>query len=195
MPKVLAVNNYPTMERFSKLKAALEENGAEVSVADWTSVSANDFDSYDGVALSGSPDMLSKAAAREKFSGEIQAIRNSTVPILGVCYGHQLIAIAYGSSVVEDSQHVLDFVKTDFFDDDPLFVGLQRPAMLLESRHEVVQSLPDGFRLLARSSTTPIASMKHKSRLLYGVQSHPERYSSANPDGFRLVGNFVSQLK
>ncbi len=67
--------------------------------------------------------------------------------------------------------------------------------MLLESRQEVVQTLPAGFQLLARSETSPIAAMKQERRSFYGVQFHPERYTPDNPAGNRVMGNFVKLLR
>ena len=153
--------------------------------------SAAKFNSFDGVALSGSPDMLSNPDIQRKYRGEIDAILEARVPLLGVCYGHQLIGLAFGSRIVEDKRHVLEFVRTRVLENDPLFSGLPQSTMLLESRREVVESLPPGFELLARSETSDIAAMKHRELPVYGVQSHPERYSAANPDGFKVIGNFV----
>lgn len=194
MTRVLAVNNYPTLERFEKLRNSLQDNGAKVTAIGWKDASAAKFNKFDGVALSGSPDMLSKPTVQKKYKGEIDAITDAKVPILGVCYGHQLIGLAFGSRVVEDRQHVLDFVRTRILADSPLFSGLSRSTMLLESRHEVVQALPPGFELLARSETSQIAAMKHRTLPIYGIQSHPERYSSENPDGFKVMGNFVHSI-
>ena len=67
--------------------------------------------------------------------------------------------------------------------------------MLLESRHEVVSALPEGFRLLAKSETSPIAAMRHESRPLYGIQFHAERYTEENPAGRAVIGNFVALLE
>jgi GMP synthase (glutamine-hydrolysing) len=192
--RVLAVNNYPTTDRFERLQKCLEENGAEVSVADWTGISARAFDGFDGVVLSGSPDMLSRASTRKKYAPEIAAIGEAKTPVLGVCFGHQLMAVAFGANVIEDGRPVLDFVKTEVLEEDSLFRGLPKTLTLLESRHEVVQSLPDGFSLLARSETSPIATMKHRKRPLYGVQFHPERWTTKNPDGNQVVANFVNLL-
>ncbi len=195
MAKVLVVNNYPTTERFERLRKCLAENGAEVTSIDWTQCSVSKFNSFDGVALSGSPDMLSKESTQLKFGAEIEAIVDAEVPVLGVCFGHQMMAHAFGSKVVEDGEHVLKFVKTEVLVRDGLFEGLPRPAMLLESRHEIVDPLPSGFRLLARSETSEVVAMKHEKRSLYGVQFHPERYTSENPDGKRIVGNFVRLVR
>jgi GMP synthase (glutamine-hydrolysing) len=194
LTSVLAVNNYPTLERFERLEKCLRDNGAAVTSVDWERASARLFNSYDGVALSGSPDMMSEDRTAAKFNNEMDAIRDSGVPVLGVCFGHQMMARAFGSDVVKDGRHILEMVKTYVLAEDPLFQGLPRSLILLESRHEVVKSLPRGFRLLARSATSDIATMKHETRPLYGVQFHPERFTKENPDGNSVVGNFVRLL-
>jgi GMP synthase (glutamine-hydrolysing) len=191
---VLAVNNYPTRERFERLEKCLRDNGAQVTSVDWDRSSPRLFNSYDGVVLSGSPDMMSEDRVAAKFRSEMDSILDSKVPVLGVCFGHQMMARAFGAEVVKDGRHVLEMVKTRVLAQDSLFEGLPRSLMLLESRHEVVKSVPGGFRLLARSATSQIATMKHESRPLYGVQSHPERYTKDNPDGNAVVGNFVRIL-
>ncbi len=195
MVKVLAVNNYPSDERFVRLLRCLEENGATVASVPWKRVRTTRFGDFDGVALSGSPDMMSEDSVLEKFGAEVAAVRDSSVPLLGICFGHQMIARSFGSDVVKARAPVLKFVKTDVVSPDGLFEGLPRPAMLLESRHEIVKSLPEGFELLAKSETTPIAAMRHRRRPIFGVQSHPERYSKENAEGKTLVGNFVNSLR
>jgi GMP synthase (glutamine-hydrolysing) len=194
LAKVLAVNNYPTRERFARLVAALEGNGADVATSDWKEVSAGKFGGFDGVVLSGSPDMMSEPRVQAKFTREVDAIRDSPAPLLGVCFGHQMIAHAFGSQVVKDGEHVLRMVETRVLRDDPLFDGLPRSLMLLESRQEVVKGLPRGFMHLARSSASEVAAMKHDGRPLYGVQSHPERYTKGSPDGNTVLGNFLRIL-
>ena len=195
MVRVLAVNNYPTRERFERLERSLEDNGAAVDAIDWSEATAARFNASDGVVLSGSPDMMSEPRIHRKYQKEIEAIRDSAVPVLGVCFGHQMMAHAFGSDVVKDDTHVLGMVKTQVLARDPLFRGLPRELMLLESRWEVVKSLPAGFGLVARSATSEIATMKHRSRPLYGVQFHPERHTRENPDGYKVVGNFVRLLR
>lgn len=195
MPDVLAVNNYPTRERFERLVASLERTGAKVTSVGSDEAVPSRFKSFDGAVLSGSPDMLSSRKAQEKYAGEVDAIRDASVPVLGVCFGHQMMALAFGGQVVKDTRHVLGFVETTVVGSDPLFGGLERPVMLLESRWEVVKGLPKGFRLLATSDTSSIAAMRHHSRPLYGVQSHPERYTAQNPGGSTLIQNFVSLLE
>ena len=195
MTRVLAVNNYPTRERFERLEGCLREIGAQVTSVGWSDASAHLFNSYDGVALSGSPDMMSEERIKTKYRRGMQAIVESTIPILGVCFGHQMMASAFGSEVVKDGRHVLEMVRTTVLTEDPLFEGLPKSMMLLESRHEVVRALPEGFRLIAKSATSEIATMKHATRPLYGVQFHPERFTKENPAGDAVLSNFVRLLK
>jgi GMP synthase (glutamine-hydrolysing) len=193
--RVLVVNNYPTRERVVTLEKCLKENGAEVVPIELERVSATRCDSSDGVVLSGSPAMLTDAGTTSKFQLEVEAVLDSHAPILGVCFGHQLLAQAFGAEVVKDSRHILRMVKTTVLKEDSLFDDLPRSLMLMESRYEVVKSLPDGFSLLARSATSRIATMKHPTRLLYGVQFHPERFTKEHPEGDRVVGNFIRMLR
>jgi GMP synthase (glutamine-hydrolysing) len=193
--RVLVVNNYPSRDRVVTLERCVRENGAAVDPIALERVSSAKFDSSDGVVLSGSPSMLSEARTRSKFHPEVDAVLDSESPILGVCFGHQLLAHAFGAEVVRDSRHVLEMVKTTVLKEDPIFDGLPRSLMLMESRHEVVKSLPDGFSLLARSATSRIATMKHPTRLLYGIQFHPERFTKEHPEGDAVVGNFVRMLR
>jgi GMP synthase (glutamine-hydrolysing) len=193
--RVLVVNNYPSRERVATLESCLKGNGAEVVPLELERVSATRFDSSDGVVLSGSPAMLTEARTISKFQPEVDAILDSDAPVFGVCFGHQLLAQAFGAEVIRDGRHVLEMVKTTVLKEDPLFDGLSRSLTLMESRYEIVKSLPDGFALLARSATSRIATMKHPTRLLYGVQFHPERFTKEHPEGAAVVGNFVRMLR
>jgi len=193
--KVLVVNNYPGRERVVALERCLQKNGAEIVPADLRDVSPGRFDSCDGVVLSGSPDMMSNPKIIMKFQQEADAVLESKAPIFGVCFGHQLVAHAYGAQVVKDAREVKEMVETTVLREDPLFARLPKSLVLMESRYEVVKSLPDGFSRLARSATSKIAAMKHPTRILYGVQFHPERFTKAHPEGDRVLGNFVRMLR
>jgi GMP synthase (glutamine-hydrolysing) len=193
--RILVVNNYPARKGSETLEKCVGGNGATVVHAEWDEVSVAKFDSCDGVVLSGSPALLTDKTTPAKYRKEIDAMTDSRVPIMGVCFGHQLMAHAFGAEVVKDGRHVTRMVKTTVLADDPLFEGLPRSLMLRESRYEVVKSLPEGFNLLAKSETSRIAAMKHPARPLYGAQFHPEAYTKANPEGNRVVGNFVHMLR
>jgi len=194
MRRLLAINNYPSEDRFDRLRASLTANGAKVSVAGLKDCSASRFNGYDGVVLSGSPDMLSEPRIQEKYSVEIEAIRETKVPLLGICFGLQLIGCAFGSKVVKNGPMIKEYVDTQVLRPDPLFFGLPSTIRVFESHEEVVEPLPEKFVLLAKSPSSPVAAARHSSLSIRGLQFHPERNSAAAPDGNTIVANFVKGL-
>lgn len=194
MVRVLAVNNYPSTERFDRLRDSLATNGADVTSADWQEAKASMFDRFDGVVLSGSPDMLSELSVRAKFAKEIEAIIETRAPLLGICFGLQLIGCAFGSAVVKNGPMIREYIDTEVLRPDALFTGLPPTIRVFESHEEVVRPLPRGFVLLARSKTSPIAAIGHSRRPIRGLQFHPERNGAETPQGNRVVANFVKGL-
>jgi GMP synthase (glutamine-hydrolysing) len=195
MPRVLAINNYPSEDRFDRLKASIASKGAKVTVASPKECSASKFNDYDGVVLSGSPDMLSEQRIQEKYTVEIEAIRETKVPLLGICFGLQLIGCAFGSKVVKNGPMIKEYVDTQVLGPDPLFSGLPSTIRVFESHEEVVDPLPMNFVLLAKSPSSPIAAVRHSSLPIRGLQFHPERNSAAAPHGDTVVSNFVKGLE
>lgn len=196
MPRLLLVNNYgqSSAERALILRRSLERAGASVEVAGWADASRSLFTRFDGAVLSGSYEMLSSKRTQAKFTAEAEAVLSSTAPILGICFGHQLIGHAFGSRVLPGPSPVKGYVDVEVVSDDSLFSGLPRTITVLESHHEVVASLPPGFDLLARSKTSEVCAMKKGGSPIYGVQFHPERSSGKKPHGQAVVDNFVRSL-
>lgn len=134
-------------------------------------------------------------------------IRDGTVPLLGLCGGHQMIGIAFGADPApigplppgepdphpdlapgmrkEWGPHRVRFVR-----EDPLFAGLGDSAMVEQRHFWELKAVPAGFVRLAESEACAVQAMRHASRPLYGVQFHPERYSHAHPDGQAILANF-----
>jgi len=196
LPKLLLVNNYgpSSADRALILKHSLERAGASVEVASWAGASSSLFSRFDGVVLSGSHEMLSRERTRQKFASEAEAVVSSTVPFLGICFGHQLIGHAFGSRVLPLQSPVKGYVDVEVVSDDRLFSGLPGTITVLESHHEVVTSLPPGFVLLARSRTSDICAMRKEGSQIYGVQFHPERSSGKKPHGQSVLSNFVRSM-
>lgn len=193
MPRVLTVNNYTKREEVGELVRSLQSNGAEVTVVDWTEASAARFNSFDGVVLSGSREMLSEERTVANYAKEIGAVRESSAPILGICYGHQLLGVAFGARVVRQEKPTIAYVDNDLARTG-LFRELPGRASVYESHYEEVERLPVGFSLIAKSPSAAIGGMKHDSLPIHGTQFHPERNDGAHPDGNAVVRNFVSGL-
>ncbi len=94
------------------------------------------------------------------------------VPLLAVCFGHQLLARALGVDVVRREKRVGLF-RVRPVRDDPLFDGLSLGAVVPEQHSEHVSRVPDGFELVATSDYCTIQAMRHREAPIYGVQFHP----------------------
>jgi GMP synthase (glutamine-hydrolysing) len=138
----------------------------------------------------------------ESLAGVFDVIKQASQPILGVCGGHQQIALAYGSEVglmerLEPGEGY-DGAKRErgFFPientGEGLFKGLPSVATVWHSHCDEVKQLPNGFRCTASNETCSIQAMQQKGRRVYGVQFHPELFDEDHPEGRRIVENFLS---
>lgn len=195
MVRVLEVDNYPITEGFERPRKSLTENGAEVTSSNWAGTGASRFNEFDGFTLSGTPDMMSEENTQRKLMTEVDAIGDAQVQLLGVGFGHQLMAHAFGSRAMGDKGKALKFAKTSPRVHNPSFMGSPRDMMLLESHHEAVRRLSADFQLLARNETSLVAAMRNERRPLYGTQFDPERYTPADLAENRVIGNSVKLLR
>ena len=149
----------------------------------------------DIVILTGSNYMLSKSDTRLVFQREMELVRESDIPLLGICFGHQLIGAAYGSEVADLGSTVRQFKDVKLLERDALFDGLPGSIRVSESHRQALSEVPDEFRHLAESATSRIEVIGHKTRLVYGVQFHPERTDGEHPHGRILIQNFLRIAK
>lgn len=136
------------------------------------SMSADDMLAKDpqAIILSGGP-----ASVYEPGAPSIdKKIFDSGVPILGICYGFQVMANELGGDV--DQAALGEYGKTETYIDDPEGVLAQSPQeqSTWMSHGVAVRKAPEGFTVLAHTEGAPVAAMEDKSRKLYGVQWHPE---------------------
>jgi GMP synthase (glutamine-hydrolysing) len=110
-------------------------------------------------------------------------------PVLGICYGHQLMALQLGGRVVPAEKREYGKAELSVVDPEPLFAGLPASLTCWMSHGDTVLAPPAGFSVLAMTSSTPVASMANGARKLYGVQFHPE--VAHTPFGKELLRRFV----
>lgn len=143
-----------------------------------------------GIILSGGPASVFTSAA-PLSPPEIFYLG---IPILGICYGMQLMTFLLGGKV--DRAAKREYGKSELFIDDAedLFAGLSQssPIQVWMSHSDRIESPPPGFRPMAHSSNSPIAAMKNLELNAYGVQFHPEVVHT--PLGKEILRNFLLRI-
>jgi GMP synthase (glutamine-hydrolysing) len=143
--------------------------------------------------------------ATESLAGVVDVIKNASQPTLGVCGGHQQIALAYGAPVdlmarlepgdgYEGAKRERGYfaIKTiGQTSGDGLFKNLPTQLTVWHSHFDEVKELPPGFYATASNENCPIQAMQHNERPLFGVQFHPELFDEGHPDGRQVIENFL----
>jgi GMP synthase-like glutamine amidotransferase len=151
------------------------------------------------VVVSGSEARIVKPADKVKFRGVSELLESCTLPILGICFGHQLLCSAFGAKTASLTQPVIErFEEVNIIQSGDIFARfkLTQTVPLAQYHHDYVQrdSLHDaGFLLLADSASCEVEAVKHKTNPFYGVQFHPERVTIGNethPEGHEIIENF-----
>jgi GMP synthase (glutamine-hydrolysing) len=138
-----------------------------------------------GLILSGGP-----ASVYADDAYEIDPdIYDLEVPILGICYGHQLLAHRLGGRV--DRTGSAEYGKTELSvsDGSGLFAELPETQDVWMSHGDAVVEAPPGFRVVASTPGSPVAAMEHRERRRYGVQFHPE--VGHTPRGTEMIKRFL----
>lgn len=114
------------------------------------------------------------------------------IPVLGICYGTQLLAYSVGGRV--ESLGAGEYGKTAMTVDpsSPLFEGLDPAQIGLMSHTDQITRLPEGFRSVASTAVCPNAAIENRERRLYGMQFHPEVEST--PQGTEMIRNFLYRV-
>ncbi|QMU56438.1 MAG: glutamine-hydrolyzing GMP synthase [Candidatus Mycalebacterium zealandia] len=112
------------------------------------------------------------------------------IPILGICYGMQLLVRMLGGEVEESSKREFGPATVEISDsEDGLFAGLSGSADVWMSHGDKVAKLPDGFEITARTLNAPVAAIKHSGKKIFGTQFHPE--VAHTPKGGEMLANFL----
>jgi len=146
-----------------------------------------------GIILSGGPESTTEAGA----PSAPQAVFDSGLPILGICYGMQTMAAQLGGATEAADAREFGHAKVEIIAADRLFEGLDdhAPARELDvwmSHGDHVAAAPPGFVVTARTDRIPVAAMADETRRWYGVQFHPE--VTHTKQGTALLRRFVTDI-
>ncbi|QWB96092.1 glutamine-hydrolyzing GMP synthase [Mycoplasmatota bacterium] len=142
--------------------------------------------SIKGIILSGGPH-----AVYEEDSFQIDAdIFNLDIPVLGICYGMQLMMHTLGGKVKKGNHQEYGKTTIHVTLDHPLTNGLNQNLLVWMSHGDIVEKLGKDFIETATSTSTPYVMVKHLNKPLYGIQFHPE--VSHTPEGMKMLDAFVN---
>ena len=165
--KTLLIDNGSTLtKKLAQLSPGQEDIVNYANIPD-------DVSSYSLIILSGSS-LFPIQGNEDELAKEISLIKNVSVPLVGVCLGHELIAHAYGSPLTQMSRHIgmTDILVTS---PHPMFLG-KEVFSVYENHQYGITSVTEELEILARSEHA-IAVLKHKTKPIYGLQFHPEHHS------------------
>jgi GMP synthase (glutamine-hydrolysing) len=137
------------------------------------------------IILSGGPNSVYDADAPKPDP----AIWAGRIPVLGICYGAQLMAHELGGDVLPATKREYGPATVTITEDGGLFADLERDQPVWMSHGDSITRLPDGFRATARTDSSPFAGLIDPARNLYGIQFHPEVVHT--PRGRDVLRNFV----
>ncbi len=184
---ILVIDNYDSFTY--NLVQIMGEGGVSLKVVRNDEVSLADIRSLrpDGIVLSPGPGHPKDS----KITLELAHGLDDVTPILGVCLGHQALALAHGGKVVKASRLLHGKTSKVYHDQKTLFQGLSNPFEATRYHSLIVEeeSLPDSLMVTAWTSHGEIMGLRHRELPLEGVQFHPE--SVLTQEGPRLLQNFI----
>jgi GMP synthase (glutamine-hydrolyzing), N-terminal domain or A subunit len=139
-----------------------------------------------GIILSGGPASVNSINIPE-FNSKILELNK---PILGLCFGHQLIAHSFGGSISNTSKGEFGKAMLNQKSDCPLWENISFPNQVWMSHHDSVTKCPDEFEVTAETETGSLAALKHYKRPIFTFQFHPEVKDTSQ--GEIMLKNFVN---
>jgi anthranilate synthase component 2 len=183
---ILVIDNYDSFT--FNLVHYLEEMDCTVTVKRNDQFAIDEVAQYDKVVLSPGPGIPEEAGLLK----DVIERYAQTIPMLGVCLGHQAIAEVFGGAL-SNLATVFHGVSSSMkvIEDDPIFDGLPKTFDVGRYHSWVVNKpLPKGFILLAEEENGQVMAFKHDTYPIYGVQFHPE--SILTPNGKQILQNWLA---
>ncbi|MBR0277434.1 MAG: glutamine-hydrolyzing GMP synthase [Clostridia bacterium] len=168
----------------------IRENNVYAEIIPYNKITVDEIikTSYKGIILTGGPNSVYDDTSPHYDT----KILNAGIPILGICYGDQLLAFMSGGNVVcaqDSSEYGKTTVQTS---ENVLFKKVPEKSVCWMSHTDLIAEPPDGFTVIARTEKCPVAAMCDIKRNLYGVQFHPEVTHTAY--GKQILRNFLFEI-
>lgn len=187
--KLLLIDNYDSFTY--NLYDYVAQNNVECDVVknDEIRISEIDGKSYDGIILSPGPKTPSDAGITKTV---IQRFYNS-IPILGICLGHQAIGEIFGVTLVKAGYPMHGKTSAVFFEPHYLFAEMASPFNAMRYHSLILQEINPPLRIIAKTQKNEVMAIVHENNLLCGVQFHPESILTEN--GLQIIRNWLLFVK
>jgi para-aminobenzoate synthetase component 2 len=192
IPRVLVVDNHDSFVH--TIVQYLRELGAGCEVRPRDEVAADIVDDpagWHGVLISPGPGTPEAAGVSVPL---VRRCADAGVPLLGVCLGHQAIAVAYGAAVGRAAELMHGRTSPIAHDGKGVFAGLPSPLRMTRYHSLAVRAstVPDDLIVSATAPDGEIMGLRHRSAAVEGIQFHPESILSEH--GHRLLGNWLAGI-
>ena len=168
----------------------VREEGVYAEILPFEKASADRIkaEGYQGIIFTGGPNNVYDAASPH-CDPELLTLG---IPVLGICYGLQLMAFLKGGTVTSADQ-ASEYGKTLLkIKEHTLFAGISEESVCWMSHRDHVSTVPEGFKIIAETEKCPVAAMADDRNRLYGVQFHPEVTHTAF--GREILHNFLYRI-
>ena len=145
-------------------------------------------DKYKGIIFTGGPNSVNDSTSPHYND----AILDLNIPILGICYGHQLLAyMSHGK--ISNKALKREYGKTTLYStNSTLFNGIPELSICWMSHNDYVERVPYGFKITAKTDNCEVAAIENNEKKLFGVQFHPE--VTHTEYGMKLISNFIFNI-
>jgi len=184
--KILVVDNYDSF--VFNLVQYLQQLGAECTVVRNDAVAAAEASKYDGVLISPGPGTPEKAGISVEM---IQYCAQHSIPLFGVCLGHQAIGVAFGATVSRAPELLHGKTSLVYHQQEGVLVDIPSPFTATRYHSLCVEkdSVPDTLHITGSTDSGLVMSMQHTTLPIQGVQFHPE--SVLTEHGHQLLANWL----
>lgn len=188
-PRILVIDNYDSF--VFNLVSYLQELGAQTDVYRNDEITAAEASNFDGVLISPGPGRPEEAGVSVEI---VKHCANQSIPLLGVCLGHQVIAAAYGARIINAPVLLHGMTSSISHNESGIFADLPTPYRATRYHSLLVEksSLPEELTVTAETESKDVMAIAHKRLPIYGVQFHPE--SVLTEHGHALLQNWLNLI-
>lgn len=162
----------------------------------YSEVLPNDVSAYDLKKIKGLKGIILSGGAASVYDKDApkcdKTILKLGIPVLGICYGHQLISFFEQGKVINANSGEYGLTELNITDKSELLKGLNKKESVWMNHKDIVESLPDDYAVAGTTQHSPVAVFENKKNKIYGVQFHPEVTHTVN--GIKILENFVFNI-